>query len=394
MTRDDQRTETVQQRLLAWYDVEARDLPWRRTSDPYVILVSEVMLQQTRVETVLAYFERFLDRFPTIESLAEASIDDVLKIWEGLGYYRRAHNLHCAARFIAEYHGGSIPSSVADLRALPGIGPYTAGAIASIAFGLDEPVLDGNVIRVLARLFLVAGDTSKARARRDLLALAKDLVPAGQASVFNQALMDLGACICRPRSPSCVACPIASFCDAHHIGEETRFPEKPLRKEVPHRDIVAGIIWDAEPLSSGAGILIAKRHADDMLGGLWEFPGGHVEAGESFEGALQRELREELAIEIDRIEPFMDVDHAYTHFRMTLHCFHCRHTDGTPTAVDVADFAWVGVEELSAYAFPGADQRILEKLGAQDATSRQSMRSTSLAQTSHEEVGTIVLPSG
>ena len=370
MTRDSQRTETIRRRLLAWYDVEARDLPWRRTSDPYAILVSEIMLQQTRIETVLAYFDRFLDRFPTIASLAQASIDDVLKTWEGLGYYRRAHNLHRAARSVAERHDGLIPSSVADLRALPGIGPYTAGAIASIAFGIDEPVLDGNVIRVLARLFLVAGDTRKAGARRDLLALAKDLVPAGQASVFNQALMDLGARVCRPRSPSCFACPIASFCDAHHTGEETRFPEKPPRKKVPHRDIVAGIVWDAEPLSPGARILIAKRRADDMLGGLWEFPGGHVETGESFEEALQRELREELAIEIDRIEPFTDVDHAYTHFRMTLHCYHCRHTDGTPTVVDVADLAWVGDDELSAYAFPVADRRILEKLQAQDVTSR------------------------
>ena len=354
----------IRKALLAWYAVEARDLPWRRTSDPYATLVSEVMLQQTRVETVLSYYAKFLERFPTVEALAAAPIDDVLKTWEGLGYYRRAHHLHEAARAIVERYGGVIPESIGDLKSLPGIGSYTAAAIASIAFGLDEAVLDGNVIRVVSRLFAIGGDPQRAATRSALRNAADRLLAPGRASEFNQSMMDLGARICLPRSPRCGECPTAGECDAHHVGEETRYPERRPRKPIPHRDIVAGIIWDGEPNTAEARILISKRHADDMLGGLWEFPGGHVEPGETLEEALHRELREELDIEVDNLSFFLAVDHAYTHFRMTLHCFHCRHAGGTPKAVDVADLAWVSVKDLESYAFPVADQRILERLQA------------------------------
>ena len=357
---------SIRKALLAWYAIEARDLPWRRTSDPYATLVSEIMLQQTRVETVLAYYAAFLERFPTVESLAASPIDDVLKVWEGLGYYRRAHNLHRAARAIIERHGGAVPRSVGDLRNLPGVGPYTAAAVASIAFGLDEAVLDGNVIRVVSRLSAIPGDPQRAATLRRMRETADRLLAPGEASRFNQALMDLGARICLPRRPRCAECPVAGECDAHHAGEPTRYPERPRRKPVPHRDIVAGIIWNGKPGERGEQVLITKRHADDMLGGLWEFPGGHVESGETLEEALYRELREELDIEIDDVTFFLAVDHAYTHFRMTLHCFHCRHAGGVPKAVDVADLAWVGIDQLSAYAFPVADQRILERLRVSD----------------------------
>jgi len=202
------RIEAIRELLLAWYRGEARDLPWRRTSDPYAILVSEVMLQQTRVETVLAYYERFLAQYPSVRTLAGASIDDVLKTWEGLGYYRRAHNLHRAAQAVVADHGGEIPREVCVLRRLPGIGPYTAAAIASIAFGLDEPALDGSVVRVLSRLFCVGGDPAKATTRTALLEQADRLLPPGGASSFNQALMDLGARICLPRDPRCDDCPV------------------------------------------------------------------------------------------------------------------------------------------------------------------------------------------
>ena len=356
--------ETIRERLLAWYDVEARDLPWRRTNDPYAILVSEIMLQQTRVETVLGYYEPFLDRFPTIRDLAGAPIDDILKAWEGLGYYRRAHHLHRAARAVVSEHGGRLPRTARELRALPGIGPYTAGAVASIAFGLDEAVLDGNVVRVLSRLFCVDGNPAVAATRRRLLAHAQRLVSRADASRLNQALMDLGARVCLPRAPRCTDCPIADECDAHHAGRETAFPQKPKRRPIPHRDVVAGAIWDAEPSSVGAKLLIAQRHADDMLGGLWEFPGGGVEEGEALEGALQRELDEELGIAVEILCPFMTVKHAYTHFRMTLHIFHCRHTAGSPRAIDCADWRWVTVGELDAFAFPTADRRILAALTA------------------------------
>ena len=364
----DKRTKAIRKKLLDWYAVEARDLPWRQTEDPYAIWVSEVLLQQTRVETVLSHYERFLERFPTIESLATASLDDVLKAWEGFGYYRRARNLHRAAKIVMEEHDSRLPASARELRDLPGIGPYTAGAIASIAFGLDEPVLDGNVVRVLSRLYCVSGDPTRAATRSQLLREAQLLASCGKASAINQGLMDLGARICLPRSPRCHECPIASHCDAHHTGREVLFPKRRARKAVPHIDVVCGIVWDNRPFSPRAKHLIAKRNEDDMLGGLWEFPGGRVEEGESREEALIRELREELAIDVDVIGPFMHLDHAYTHFRITLYVYHCRHTSGEPQAIECADWTWARPNELESYAFPTADRRILDALREAGAT--------------------------
>jgi A/G-specific adenine glycosylase len=364
----DKHTKAIRKKLLDWYAVEARDLPWRQTKDPYAIWVSEVLLQQTRAQTVLSYYARFLERFPTIASLATASLDDVLKAWEGLGYYRRAHNLHRAARIVMEEHGGELPATLRELRALPGIGPYTAGAIASIAFGLDEPVLDGNVVRVLSRLYCIPGDPTRAATRSQLLREAQRLASCGKAAAINQGLMDLGARVCLPRSPRCHECPIASHCDAHHIGREVLFPKPRARKAVPHIDVVCGIVWDNRPFSPSAKHLIAKRNEDDMLGGLWEFPGGRVEEGESREEALIRELREELAIDVDVIGPFIHLDHAYTHFRITLYVYHCRHTGGEPQAIECADWTWARPNELESYAFPTADRRILDALREAGAT--------------------------
>ena len=366
------QVDEIRRKLLTWYEVEARDLPWRRTHDPYAIWISEVMLQQTRVETVLSYYARFLERFPTVSELAEASMDDVLKAWEGLGYYRRAHNLRRAARIVVDEHRGQLPESVPELRRLPGIGPYTAAAIASIAFGLDEPVLDGNVVRILARLFRIPGDPAKAAVRESLRREAQLLVSRGEASRLNQALMDLGARICLPRSPRCHECPIADHCDAHYTGQEILYPQRRARKTIPHVDIVGGIVWDGEPFAPGARHLIAKRNADDMLGGLWEFPGGRVEEGETFEEALVRELREELGIDVEVVSPFVGIDHAYTHFRITLHTYHCRHVGGEPRAIDCADWAWIRTDELDAYAFPTADRRILDALRALASAEREA----------------------
>ncbi len=356
------RMATIRERLLAWYAVEARDLPWRQTADPYAIWVSEIMLQQTQVETARPYYARFLEYFPTVQDLASASVDDVLKAWEGLGYYRRAHNLHRAAQLVVAEHNGELPETVAELRTLPGIGPYTAGAIASIAFGLDEAVLDGNVIRVLTRLFRIDGNPVKAATRKLLLQNAKRLASCGKASAINQALMDLGARICLPRSPRCHECPVSPVCDAHHTGEEVLFPRKQARRAIPHVDVVAGIVWDGKPFAAGSKHLIARRNDDDMLGGLWEFPGGRVEEGETHEEALVRELQEELAIDVEVIDFFMKVRHAYTHFRMTLHIYNCQHIGGEPQAVDCADWAWVQSSELHTYALPTADRKIVSAL--------------------------------
>lgn len=359
------KVTALRSQLLAWYAAKARDLPWRRTSDPYAILVSEVMLQQTRVETAGGYYGPFLERFPNVDALAAAPMDQVLKAWEGLGYYRRAHALHAAAIRIVACHGGQIPSTAADLRKLPGVGPYTAAAVASIAFGHDEPILDGNAIRVIARLFAVSGRIDRAATRRQLRSTAANLVPPGQAGDFNQAVMDLGSQVCTPAKPDCGSCPVSDLCAAHATGYETDYPVRAARKAIPHRDIVAAIIWDGMPYAPKAQILISKRQTSDMLGGLWEFPGGHVERSETMEEAVIRELREELAIEVSDVSPFMTVKHAYTHFRMTLHVFHCVHTAGDPQALASSEWTWTAIERLERFAFPTADRKIIQRLIAE-----------------------------
>lgn len=351
-----ERIRAVRRRLSAWWGRHKRDLPWRRRRDAYAIWVSEVMLQQTRVETVRGYYERFLKRWPDAASLAAAHLDDVLKAWEGMGYYSRARNLHRAAKIIAGAHGGKLPRAIAELRKLPGVGAYTAGAIASIAYGLDEPVVDGNVVRVLCRAFVVRGDPRRSRVRRRLWTLARELIPPGRAGVFNQALMDLGATVCVPRRPRCTACPLRAACGAFARGRQEQLPRRAARKALPHHDIAAGVI------RKRGRILIDRRQDEGLLGGLWEFPGGKVEAGESPREALRREVREELAVEV-RVGPkIAEVEHAYTHFRITLYVFECRHVSGRPKAIGCAAWKWVRPDQLDDYAFPAANRKVIEQL--------------------------------
>lgn len=348
--------QQIQHRLLAWSHAHRRDLPWRGERDPYRIWVSEVMLQQTQVETVIPYYHRFLSRFPTLRSLAEADLDEVLKVWEGLGYYARARNLHRAARQVMKDHNGQLPADRGVLLALPGIGPYTVGAILSLAFGQDAAVLDGNVRRVLSRLFAVDGDPRSAATRRRLWNLAEALPPPGQAGLFNEALMDLGATVCTARDPRCSECPLGEACQGYQEGNPEKYPVRIPRRSLPHYDIAAGIIWWGDQL------LISKRHTDDLLGGLWELPGGKQESRETLEECLVREVREELGIEIAVGDLLMTVRHAYTHFRVTLHVFHCRYLSGQPQALDCADWRWVWPDELDDFAFPAANGRILAAL--------------------------------
>ncbi len=346
----------ISRQLLRWYRRSARDLPWRRRSDPYAIWISEVMLQQTRVTAAVPYFQRFLKTFPNVRRLAAAKIDDVLKAWEGLGYYGRARNLHAAARRIVREFGGKIPSRIETLRTLPGIGTYTAAAIASIAFGCDEPVLDGNVIRVLCRLFAIGQDPRRSATQKRLTSRARKLISSGKAGTFNQAMMDLGATICIPRTPRCELCPLQKLCRARARNLQTKLPRRAPAKELPHYDIAVGVIFRR------GRILIDRRNEDGLLGGLWEFPGGKVQRGESFIEALIREVREEVNVEIRVENELTKVQHAYSHFRITMHVFVCRGLRGRAQAIGCSAVKWISPEELDNYAFPAANRRIIAML--------------------------------
>ena len=346
----------IGQRLLDWYGRHRRDLPWRRTRDPYAIWVAEIMLQQTRVETVLDYFERFLARFPTLADLSMASLDDVLKAWEGLGYYARARNLHKAARQVMEQDHSKLPETPEALRHLPGIGRYTAAAVASIAFGYDAIALDGNLQRVLCRVFSIDDDPGRPNTQRALEKLAESMMPPGHAGDFNQALMDLGAMIC-VKTPRCLLCPVSDRCQAYDEGIQNELPIRATRTQRPHRDVTAGIIWNGD-----GHFLITQRPLDGMLGGLWEFPGGKRRPGEALPACLHREIHEELAIEIQIGELLCRVEHVFTHFYMTLYAFECNWLRGSPQRLGCTDLQWVTLDHLDTYAFPVADQKIITYL--------------------------------
>jgi A/G-specific adenine glycosylase len=344
-------------RLLTWYDQHAAHLPWRQSTDPYRVWLSEIMLQQTQVETVIPYYERFLTQYPSIQALAAAPLDDVLKIWEGLGYYSRARNLHRLAQIVTGEMDGTFPTTAAELQKLPGIGRYTAGAIASIAFGESVPVVDGNVIRVFARLTDLAEDVTRPAEKARLWRLAEDWLPEKRPGDYNQALMELGRRICKPRNPLCDACPLRVYCRAFRNQTQAERPVKAKKAAAPHYDVTAGLIWDEQ-----GRLLIAQRKPDGLLGGLWEFPGGKQEAGESLPECLKRELREELAIEVEVGEVFVVVRHAFTHFKITLHTFTCRYVSGPPQKIGVQDWAWVTLADLDHYAFGKADREVIAAL--------------------------------
>jgi A/G-specific adenine glycosylase len=342
--------------LLKWYKSNARSLPWRGHSDPYAVWVSEIMLQQTRVETVIPYFSRWMQRFPDVNALSASSEQDVLNAWEGLGYYSRARSLLKAAKMIVEQFGSQLPHSRESLQKLPGLGRYTAAAIASIAFGLDEVVLDGNVKRVLSRCFNLSEAIDTPIGEKRFWKLAEELLPPGHAGDYNQAVMDLGATICTPKSPACTVCPISAICQARLLRLQAVLPVVTEKKPIPHYIVTAAVM-----LSEGK-VLIARRPSKGLLGGLWEFPGGKVETGESLEAALQREIVEELGTVIEVGEKLGTYRHAYTHFRVTLHAFHARLTGKEPEALEASELAWVEPKWLGEYPMGKIDRMISNDL--------------------------------
>ncbi len=342
--------------LLRWYDARKRRMPWRETRDPYKIWISEVMLQQTRVETVIPYYRRFLRKFPTVESLAAANLSSVLKVWEGLGYYARARNLRKAAGVLVSLYNGKLPRRSDELLNLPGIGKYTAAAIASIAFDEAVPALDGNARRVVSRWFALKSDPSSRGGMQLLREKAGELLHPRRPGDWNQAVMELGATICLPESPRCGVCPVSKFCSAYRENITAEIPRMKKRSPAPHYQVTAGVIQHR------GRILITQRKEHGLLGGLWEFPGGKQEPGESLEECLKRELQEELNIHVAIHEKLTHIHHAYTHFRITLHVFICRWIGGRPEPLGCSQMKWVRPAELKRYAFPKADRRVIELL--------------------------------
>jgi len=343
----------LRQRLLSWYGAHRRDLPWRRTRDPYAIWISEAMLQQTRVETVVPYYERFLGRFPDVATLARADLEDVLGVWTGLGYYSRARNLHRAARQMVDQHAGRLPDDPAALRALPGIGRYTAGAVASIAFDRPEPIVDGNVARVLARVHGIRDEIDGALARRRLWDEAARLVEGPDPGALNQALMELGATLCTPRRPRCSSCPLTRSCVAHRAGDPESLPRKAPRSRARSVEAVAGLV-----LRRGR-VLAVRRPEQGLLAGLWELPGGDVSPAEPPRDAIVRTLAQRVGLRVSQAEPLGAVEHVFTHLRLRLHVFRCAGVQGRVRLRDLAEHRWLPDAALRALPQGGPMRKAL-----------------------------------
>jgi len=355
--------------LLRWYDSNKRDLPWRRTRDPYAIWISEAMLQQTRVETVIPYWERFLETFPTVEALAEADLDDVYAVWTGLGYYSRARNLKHAAGTIVAEHGGRLPDTADGLETLKGIGRYTAGAVASIAFDREAPLVDGNVIRVFARLLGIREDSAAKPVVDRMWTEAAALVKGERPGELNQALMELGATLCTPRNPLCLACPVREACDAHAAGDAESLPiKKKKTKQAKMRAVAAWLERDGK-------VLVVRRPEEGLMAGLWELPGGEIGPGDEPKEELARVLREAVGLEILGAEAVGAIEHLFTHRRLTLDVFRARlRPAGRVRRTGYVAHRWVAPSTVLDLAHAGPTRKALALLGETDERSARAAR--------------------
>jgi len=370
-------------KLLAWYHTNKRILPWRGHPSAYAVWVSEIMLQQTRVETVIPYFEKWMRLFPNVQALANASEHDVLNAWEGLGYYSRARNLHKAAKVVAEKYNGEIPRDLDELHKLPGIGRYTLGAIASIAFGLDVSALDGNIKRVYARIFDVTEPVDSPVGEKILWQLADEHLPKGHAGDYNQALMDLGATICVPKNPRCLVCPLMKLCQARQNGTQDQRPVMTPKKDVPHYVHAAGVIVRRISNPPHEEVLLAQRPAKGLLASMWEFPNGRVsgDPAKGLSNALKTGYKLRLRVkrdirapeehrdyseqrDSDRLsrrrsaEPLGIVQHGYSHFSVTVHVFRCE----LISMPKETKLKWVSLKELDEYPMGKIDRQIAKMI--------------------------------
>ncbi len=346
----------MQKILIQWYDKNKKNMPWRVNTNPYRIWISEVMLQQTQVSTVIPYYKKWMEKFPKIEKVAAADIDEILKLWEGLGYYSRAQNIKKACDIIMNQFNGKI-ENVSNLNELPGIGDYIASAINSIAFSEPHPVIDGNVKRVASRLWemkiINTADIKKLKTILDL-EISKE-----RPGCFNQAIMDLGREICKPQKPHCEKCPISQFCQSLQNNTIAKYPYKLKKKKVPIVDVVVAYIQNHKK-----DFIITKRPANKMLGGLWELPGGKRESGESFKSALIREIREELNIDIQISGKIGEIEHTYSHMKINLHAYTCSMIEKKATikVTEAQDLKWIQFKNIGQYSFPKANHKLFQKM--------------------------------
>jgi A/G-specific adenine glycosylase len=353
---DPAQARRIRRRLLSWFRRSQRDLPWRHDRNPYHIWVSEVMLQQTQAVTVLRYFEPFLQRFPTIDALASADEQDVLRFWEGLGYYRRARNLHRAARYLAAHHRGRLPDDPRVLQKLPGIGRYILGALLSQAFDRRWPILEANSERVLCRLFAQAADPGRAPVKRWLWKMAEDLLPDQSVGDFNQALMELGAVICTPAEPHCPACPLAEDCASRRLGKQRSIPFRPAPPAIISVREVAIVI------RRGPRVLLVQRPDHGRWAGMWEFPHGPLQINETHETAASRLVAELTRLRVDVREEVVTVRHSVTHHRIAMTCFAARYRSGTYRSKFYDRAIWVALPELQRYPFSAPQRRLARAL--------------------------------
>ncbi len=355
----------ITENLLNWFAANQRSLPWRDQYLPYQTWISEVMLQQTQTKTVLPYYARWMQRFPDVHELAAASEHEVLKYWEGMGYYSRARNIHKTAKILVESFGGLFPEDHAQLIKLPGIGRYTAAAILSLAFNKDYAVVDGNVERVFARLFNLEMPVKTKAARGLIENMAHAIFPHGQARNYNQAVMELGATICLPKNPQCCRCPVRLYCESERLGVVNQRPVPGNRKALVAIEVVLGVLLYRRR------VLIQKRPNTGLMAGLWEFPGGKLEVGETPEQGLRREFQEELGLKVSPVRQLAVIKHQYTAFRVRLYCYLCRF-DREPQSITVnaaVEARWVSAKELEDYPFPAANRKLITMLAKILATS-------------------------
>jgi len=343
-------------KLISWFENNKRDLPWRRTNDPYPIWVSEVMLQQTQVKKVIDYYDKFIESFPTVSKLSNADLKDVLKKWEGMGYYARARNLHKASSIIKDEFEGRIPDDTDSFRSLPGVGDYITAAVLSRAFHKPLAVVDGNVKRVVARLFMIGEPVNSTKASKLFSSYTSQMIDPEHPGQFNEAMMELGATICTPQNPGCLICPVSKFCKSYINKCQSEYPIKSIKKSVPLRHFVVGLIYRDDKF------LVVRRELDSMLGGLWELPGGIFDLNEDIREVCAARITEITGLKIKVEDKIMLVNHAYSHFKINIQVFQCLYMDGHVELSNHIEYDWIKLNEIDKHAFHVAHHKIFRKL--------------------------------